>query len=82
MLTLKEFLINSNPLQNYRLVSPLRAPHARARRVILANVRSECHFKMQIGYFGYCQIPLNAEKKLFCKILLYLQMRSFSKDVA
>ncbi len=57
---------------NYCLVSPHNTPHARARRVILANARCQRHFKIQIGYFGYCWIPLNAEKikiltLFFCK---------------
>ncbi len=36
--------------------------HARAQRAILVNARSERHFKMRNGYFGYCQISLNTEK--------------------
>ncbi len=47
---------------NYCLVRPRNIPHERALRVILANARSDHHFKIQIGYFGYCRIPLNTEK--------------------
>ncbi len=46
--------------------------HARAQRAILVNARSERHFQTQSGYYGYCQISLNAEKSIifpifFCK---------------
>ncbi len=29
---------------------------------ILVNVRSELHFKIRSGYFGYCQISLNGDE--------------------
>ncbi len=75
---LKLFLKNSIPLQSYSHFPeflPSKPPehsHARAWRVILANARSERHFKIQFGYFGYCRIPLNTEKItilaiFFCK---------------
>ncbi len=59
-------------LLNYVLVSPYITSHARLRRVIPANARSESHFKIQNGYFGYCRFPLNTEKLInwpisFCK---------------
>ncbi len=77
LITLKEFLKNANLLQSYSfflnkgLVSQYNT-HERAQRVILANARNECHFKIQIGYFGYCRIPLDTEKIIilrlfFCK---------------
>ncbi len=53
------------------LVSPYNTPHARAQRFILANARSERHFKIQIGYFGYCEIPLNTEKITILAIFIY-----------
>ncbi len=56
---------------NMGLVSPYNTPHARARRVILAKARSERHFKIQIGYFGFCQIPLNTEKITILAIFIY-----------
>ncbi len=52
-------------LKPFFLLLPSKPPqhsHARARRVILANARIEHHFKIQIGYFGYCRIPLSTEK--------------------
>ncbi len=45
--------------------------HKRARRAILVNARSERHFKMQGGYFGYCQIYFNAEKIIILPILFH-----------
>ncbi len=43
-----------------------------ARRENFVNGRSECHLKIQGGYFGFCRISLNAEKDIvlpmhFCK---------------
>ncbi len=56
---------------NKGLLSPYNTPHACARRVVLANARSERHFKIQIGYFGYCQIPLNTEEITILPILIW-----------
>ncbi len=56
---------------NYCLVSPHNTPHARARRVSLANARSEHHFKIHIGNFGYCRVPFNTEKVTILPIFFY-----------
>ncbi len=45
--------------------------HARAQRAILVNARSERHFQTLSGYFGYCQISLNAEKIIIFPIFFY-----------
>ncbi len=76
-ITLKEFL--KIPIRckvkaiflNKGLISPYNTPQARARRVILANVRSGRRFKIQIGYFDYSQIPLNTEKITILPILFF-----------
>ncbi len=36
-----------------QLIKLVKHWHARARRAILANARSERHFKIQSCYFGY-----------------------------
>ncbi len=54
--------------QFYQLTKLVKSWHARARRTILVNARSERHFRRQSSYFGYCQISLNTEKSLFWPI--------------
>ncbi len=66
---LEEFLKNSNPLQSYSYFSKLgpSKPLQHSARTCAASVLSPtCEFfKIQIGNFGYCQLPLNTKKMTF-----------------
>ncbi len=50
-----------------QLIKLAKNVHTRTRRVTLVNERSERHFKIQRGYFDYCQISLRLKKSLFCQ---------------